>query len=164
MIAWLMVGGIGFLAGCLLNLALIPLVHHRAVRLTTKSVLDAVPFAVEEIQALKDHLRAQFALSARRLEVNLEEMQTKVMNQSAEIGRQRTEIRNLKLELEKRAALISVFRVRWHVRQSIIKRTVKLLLYPLARSNRRWLRTVKTRPVPVLVDPATVSAVGQEAA
>lgn len=164
MIAWLMVGGIGFLAGCLLNLALIPVVHRRAVRLTTKSMLEAIPFAVDEIQALKDHLRAQFALSARRLEVNLEEMQAKVMNQSAEIGRQRAEIHDLKLELEKRAALISVFRARWHVRQSIIKAAVKLLFYPLARSSRGRSRTINVRRRPALVDAATVTAVAQEAA
>ena len=77
MIESLMLCGIGLLAGCLLMLTFIPLVHERAVRITKRHIVEATPMAINEIQADKDHLRAQFAMSVRRLEVSIEEMRAK---------------------------------------------------------------------------------------
>jgi hypothetical protein len=74
MIESLMLCGIGLLAGCLLMLDLFPAVHGRAVRLTRRDLIDAAPLTAKEMQAEKDQLRAQFAVSLRRLELNLEQM------------------------------------------------------------------------------------------
>jgi hypothetical protein len=71
MVTSVMVCGMGFLAGCLLTLTLFPLVHQRAVRLTTRHLAEATPLAMAEIRADKDHLRAEFAMAVRRLEINL---------------------------------------------------------------------------------------------
>ena len=49
MIESLMLCGIGGLAGCLLVLMFIPLVHQRAVRLSKQQIVDATPLMVNEI-------------------------------------------------------------------------------------------------------------------
>ncbi len=54
----------------LFGLMIVPLVHNRAVRLTTKRLEAATPLSMAEIQADKDQLRAEFAMAARRLEMN----------------------------------------------------------------------------------------------
>src|SRR6476469_6266176 len=74
MIESLMLCGIGLLAGCLLMLLFFPAVHQRAVRLTRRDLVDATPLTAKEIQAEKDQLRAQYAVSVRRLELNMEQM------------------------------------------------------------------------------------------
>jgi hypothetical protein len=137
MIQSIMLCGIGLLAGCLLMLMFFPLIHGRAVRITKRHVADATPMAINEIQADKDHLRAQFAMSIRRLEVNIEEMRTKAAGQNGEIGRQSAEIGRLQLELTKKTALIFSLRTREAVRKSIVKRLLRIVLYFLLRVNRR---------------------------
>ena len=67
MIEPIMFFGIGFFVASLLGLVLIPLVHNRAVRLTMKRLEAATPLSMAEIQADKDQLRAEFAMSTRRL-------------------------------------------------------------------------------------------------
>jgi hypothetical protein len=69
--------GIGFLVACLLTLALAPLVHARAVRLTTCRHRDAIPTSVAKMQVEKDRLRAKFAMTIRRLEIAVEESKAK---------------------------------------------------------------------------------------
>ena len=64
----------GFLVAGLLALALISSVHHRAVRLTQRRLQDALPVSLTEIQADRDKLRAKFAMSARRLEMTVEQL------------------------------------------------------------------------------------------
>ena len=107
MIEPLMLCGIGLLAGCLLTLVFIPLVHERAVRLTMRKLAEAVPLTASEIRADKDRLRAQFAVALRRLEVNVEELREKSANQLSRIGRNAVEINQLRVELtrERRMAL-----------------------------------------------------------
>jgi hypothetical protein len=112
MIESLMLLGIGVCAGCLLVLAFIPLVHRRATRLTTRHMDDATPLAIKVIQADKDRLRAEFATSVRRLEVSVEEMRTKSTGHLGEIGRQKMEIQRLRLEFDKKMALVFALRYR----------------------------------------------------
>jgi hypothetical protein len=61
--------GIGLLFGILIGLLLIPLAHARAVRLTARRLEAAVPELTAEVMADKDLLRAEFAMSTRRLEI-----------------------------------------------------------------------------------------------
>jgi hypothetical protein len=84
MIESLMLCGIGLLAGCVLMLLFFPAVHARAVRLTRRQLLDAKPLTAGEIQAEKDQLRAQFAMSVRRLEIGMEEMRAKAMDRATD--------------------------------------------------------------------------------
>jgi hypothetical protein len=109
MIEPIMFFGIGFLVAGLLGLVLVPLVHNRAVRLTMKRLEAATPLSMAEIQADKDQLRAEFAMSTRRLELSVEQMKSKTTSQLAELGKKADSINRLKLELgEKTAAIFAL--------------------------------------------------------
>ncbi len=109
MIEQIMYVGIGFLIAGLLVLGCIPLVHARAVRLTMRRVEALTPLSMAEIQADKDQLRAEFAMSTRRLEMSVEQMKAKTTSQLTEIGKKSEAIGRLKLELgDKTAALLAL--------------------------------------------------------
>jgi len=140
MIESFMLCGIGLLAGCLLMLALIPLVHKRAVRLAQRDIVEATPLAINEIQAEKDHLRAQFAMSVRRLEINIDEMRSKAAGHSGEIGRRDLEIYRLNAELDKKKTQIMAMRARDRLRKGIVRRAIRIVAYVFVRSDRRRRR------------------------
>jgi chromosome segregation ATPase len=94
----------GFLVASLLALALISSVHHRAVRLTQRRLQDSIPVSLSEIQADRDKLRARFAMSARRLEVIIEQLEAKVTSQLGEIARKSEAIARLKAQLAEKDA------------------------------------------------------------
>jgi chromosome segregation ATPase len=100
MIESIMYFGIGVLVAALLGLVIIPLVHGRAVRLTIKRLEAAMPLSIAEIQADKDLLRAEFAMSTRRLEIIAEQLKTGSASQLAELGRKGDAINRLKVELQ----------------------------------------------------------------
>ena len=109
MVEPIMFVGIGFLVASLLVIGVIPLmVHQRAVRLTMKRLEAVTPMSMAEIQADKDQLRAEFAMSTRRLEMSVDQMKSKTTSQLAEIGKKSEAIGRLKLELgDKTAALFA---------------------------------------------------------
>src|ERR1043166_8183241 len=96
MIEPIMFFGLGFLAASLLGLIIVPFVHGRAVRLTVRRLEAATPLSMAEIQADKDQLRAEFAMSTRRLEMSVEQLKTKTTSQLAEIGKKGAGITRLK--------------------------------------------------------------------
>ena len=62
MIESIMYFGIGFFSAALSVLVVVPLVHGRAVRLTTRRLEGAIPSSVTETLAHKDLLRADFVI------------------------------------------------------------------------------------------------------
>src|SRR6202012_1072623 len=109
MIEPIMYLAIGFLVSMLCGLMIVPLVHNRAVRLTTRRLEAATPLSMAEIQADKDQLRAEFAMSARRLELNVEQLKNKTTSQLAEVGKKSDAINRMKMELgEKNAAIFAL--------------------------------------------------------
>ena len=109
MVEQIMFIGIGFLIAGLLVIGVIPLVHARAVRLTMRRMEELTPLSMAEIQADKDQLRAEFAMTMSRLEMNVEQMKAKTTNQLADLSRKSEAIGRLKLELgEKTAALFAL--------------------------------------------------------
>jgi chromosome segregation ATPase len=106
MIEPIMFIGIGFLVAGLLVIGVIPLVHGRAVRLTMRRLEALNPLSMAEVQAEKDQLRAEFAMSTRRLEMSVEQMKAKTTNQLAEIGKKSEAIGRLKLELGEKTAVL----------------------------------------------------------
>ena len=100
MIEAIMYFGIGFLFAALIGLALAPLIHDRAVRLTMRRLENSIPQSMAEIQADKDLLRAEFAMSTRRLEIGVTELKEQNTNQLAELGRKSDVINRFKLERE----------------------------------------------------------------
>src|SRR6202023_1771467 len=100
---------IGFLVSMLLGLMIVPLVHNRAVRLTTRRMEAATPLSMAEIQADKDQLRAEFAMSARRLEMSGDQLKRKATSPLAQLGKKTDAINRMKLELgEKNATIFSL--------------------------------------------------------
>ncbi len=109
MIEPIMYAAIGYIAAVIMLLGLFPLVHNRAVRLTMRRLEAATPLSMAEIQAEKDQLRAEFAMSTRRLELSVEQMKAKTTSQLAELGKKTDAINRLKVELgEKTAAIFSL--------------------------------------------------------
>src|SRR6478735_8614641 len=109
MIEPIMYLAIGFLVSMLFGLMIVPLVHNRAVRLTTRRLEAATPLSMAEIQADKDQLRAEFAMSARRLEMSVDQLKNKTTSQLAELGKKSDAINRMKIELgEKNATIFSL--------------------------------------------------------
>jgi chromosome segregation ATPase len=104
--------GIGFLAAALLCLLFVPLVHNRAVRLTMKRLEAATPLSIAEIRADKDQLRAEFAMSTRRLEMSVEKMKARTTTQLADLGKKTDAINHLKKELGEKTATIFALEAR----------------------------------------------------
>jgi chromosome segregation ATPase len=112
MIEPIMYGAIGFLISMLCGLMIVPLVHNRAVRLTTRRMEAATPLSMAEIQADKDQLRAEFAMSARRLEMNVDQLKSKTTSQLAELGKKTDAINRMKIELGEKNATIFALEAR----------------------------------------------------
>jgi chromosome segregation ATPase len=121
MIEPIMYLAIGFLVSMLFGLMIVPLVHNRAVRLTTRRLEAATPLSMAEIQADKDQLRAEFAMSARRLEMSVDQLKNRTTSQLAELGKKSDAINRMKLELgEKNATIFSL-----EARQKAIKEQLR---------------------------------------
>ncbi|MGE0565812.1 MAG: hypothetical protein AB7O50_14990 [Pseudolabrys sp.] len=112
MIEPIMYSGIGFLLASLIALVIIPLVHNRAVRLTMRRLEAATPLSMAEIQADKDQLRAEFAMSTRRLEMAVEQLKGRSTGQLAELGKKGDAINRLKAELGEKTATIFALEAR----------------------------------------------------
>jgi chromosome segregation ATPase len=112
MIEPIMYFGIGFLAAALLGLIIVPLVHARAVRLTVQRMEAATPLSLAEIQADKDQLRADFARSTRRLELDIERLTTRSASQLAELGTKTDALQRLKIDIGDKAATIFALETR----------------------------------------------------
>src|SRR6201991_2685437 len=112
MVEPIMFFGRGFLFAALIGLIIIPLVQARAVRLTMRRLEAATPLSMAEIQADKDQLRAEFAMSTRRLEMRVAQMTAKTPSQLAELGKKSDSINRLKMELGEKTATIFALEAR----------------------------------------------------
>ena len=112
MIEPIMYFGLGFLAASLIALITRPFVHSRAERLATRRLEAAIPLSMAEIQADKDQLRAEFAMSTRRLEMSVEDLKRKTTSQLAELGKKSDAINRLKAELGEKTATIFALEAR----------------------------------------------------
>ncbi len=112
MIESVMYFGIGFLVAALLGLLFVPLVHNRAVRLTMKRLEASTPLSIAEIRADKDQLRAEFAMTTRRLEMSVDKLKAKTTTQLAELGKKTDAINHLKKELGEKTATIFALETR----------------------------------------------------
>ena len=103
---------LGMLAALLVALAIAPSVWRRAVRLTKKRIEAATPMTMAEFRADKDQLRADFALSTRRLEIKVETLRRQLAEQVGEISRRRTDLTVLETERDKHLAVVAEFEQR----------------------------------------------------
>ena len=99
MINALMFGALGFLLGCLLALMLAPPLWNRAVKLTTRKLEATMPMSLNDIQADKDQLRAEFAIELRKVEVALGKAKERATRELIEANKRRVEIAVLNTDL-----------------------------------------------------------------
>jgi chromosome segregation ATPase len=98
---------LGFLCAGFLALMVAPAIWRRAVALTRRRIEASVPLSLGEIQADKDRMRAEFAMSTRRLEMSIKAFREKAAAQVIEINRNREELKRLGSERKEKNQAIS---------------------------------------------------------
>ncbi|MBX3567137.1 MAG: hypothetical protein KF914_03715 [Rhizobiaceae bacterium] len=101
---------LGFLSAALLVALVAPAFWRRAVRLTRQRVVATMPMTLEEIQAQKDAVRAEFAMATRRLELSLKAQQDRSAAQAIEMGRVREDLKAVAAARDERDASIKSLR------------------------------------------------------
>ncbi|MBZ9732913.1 hypothetical protein LB515_12325 [Mesorhizobium sp. CA15] len=89
---------LGFLCAVFLASLVAPAVWRRAVVLTRRRLEASLPLTPAEIQADKDRVRAEYAMTTRRLEITVKNLQEKVAEQLVEIGRANEALKGLAVE------------------------------------------------------------------
>ncbi|MDW6022225.1 hypothetical protein SAZ10_10720 [Mesorhizobium sp. BAC0120] len=93
---------LGFLVAGFLALMIAPAIWRRAVALTRRRIEASVPLSLADIQADKDRIRAEFAMSTRRLEMSIKSLKEKAAALKIEIGRNREELNRLAVERDEK--------------------------------------------------------------
>lgn len=144
--------GIGFLIATLIAIALFPLIHDRAVRLTTRRIMASLPLSLVEAAADKDSMRAMFAVAVRGLEVKTEELVKKRAAQAAQLERQIAVNNQLKEALDEKSRLVAALVARegaLHAREdSLIQE-----LLTLRDEQRKTRDAALTKRLPVATSP-----------
>lgn len=89
---------LGFLCAGFLALMVAPAIWRRAVALTRRRIEASIPLTQTEIQADKDRIRAEYAMTTRRLEMNVKALREKAAEQLVEINRGREALKGLAIE------------------------------------------------------------------
>ncbi|KKB07459.1 hypothetical protein [Devosia chinhatensis] len=97
---------LGLLVAGLVALVIMPAVWKRAVRLTKRRIEAATPITMAEFRADKDQLRAEFALSTRRLEMNVEALRKRLAEQLSDVNQKRADLGTLKAERDKHLEIV----------------------------------------------------------
>ena len=113
---------LGLATAGLLALMVAPIMWRRAVRLTRARIEHAVPGDLIEIQADKDQLRAEFAMSARRLESTIEGLRQKAGQQLIDINRKRDLIKRLAEEQASRVEVLEKLEERESELHTLLRR------------------------------------------
>ena len=88
----LMLVALGFSLGILLALLFGRLIWHTAVRVGSRRMQRQIPSTLVEMQAERDRLRAECAMLTRKLEIRSEDLKSQLVEQSAELTRERNRI------------------------------------------------------------------------
>lgn len=98
---------LGFVVAALLALFLGRLIWSYAVTLGKHRTERSAPATIAALQAERDQLRAESAMLSRKLELRLDDLKTRLAEQTAEVSRNRNRIDHLIKEVEKRNAAIT---------------------------------------------------------
>ena len=98
---------LGFLCAGFLALMVAPALWRRAVSLTRKRIEASMPLTLNEMQAETDRVRAELAMSIRRLEISVKSLKEKAANQLIEINRYREQLRLLTGETSNKTGLLA---------------------------------------------------------
>jgi chromosome segregation ATPase len=99
MVEPLVYGGLGFLIACLGFLVIARLLWRRAVRLTTRRLIDRLPMSRTDIVAEHDFVRAEAAVQMRVMERRAGRLQAEIAEARIELGRREATLSRLKGEM-----------------------------------------------------------------
>ncbi|MBA8880618.1 hypothetical protein [Phyllobacterium myrsinacearum] len=116
---------LGFLSAVLLALVFAPPVWRRAMLLTRRRVEAETPLTLNEIQAQRDGLRAEHAVSERKLEMTLGEMKEKAARQLVEFSEKDRQVRRLTGDLTVRDATIAELQASLAAREEVLDKAGK---------------------------------------
>ncbi|MBK1794816.1 hypothetical protein JHL21_09920 [Devosia sp. WQ 349] len=122
---------LGLLLAGLMALVIMPAVWRRAVRLTKRRIEAATPISMAEFRADKDHLRADFALQTRRLELTIESLRQRLSEQLGDVAQARVDAVQIRTEREQHAA----FSAEGEKRESLLRARVAELEKEVASLN-----------------------------
>ena len=111
MIEWVMFFAMGFLSAALLSLPCIAAVHRRAVRLTRRELEATIP-SDAELKTSRELLRADFAVSMRRLEMRVERLTAEKAMLMSDLSRKCSAVTRMKMELAEKLATIFALEAR----------------------------------------------------
>lgn len=95
----IMIFALGVLIAVLLAIAVAPMIWARASNVTRQQLVATLPLNEFEIRASRDHLRAEHAIKAHRLESKLEQAEQEKARQLIEINRRELQIHELNNKL-----------------------------------------------------------------
>jgi chromosome segregation ATPase len=78
---------LGFMCAGFIAMMIAPAIWRRAVSLTSRRIEASMPLSRDEIRAEKDAIRAEYAMTVRKLEKNIQSLRTKTAEQTVEISR-----------------------------------------------------------------------------
>ena len=152
MIQSVLLFALGFLCAGFLALMVAPAIWRRAVSLTRHRIEASVPLTLTEIHADKDRMRAEFAMSTRRLEMSVKDFKDRANAQVAEIARNGEQLKHLGLQIDEKSAIITELEARsaqlrrdLDQRQSQLDDTTERLQDAQARLEARALELEKER-------------------
>ncbi|MFC0282516.1 hypothetical protein ACFFJB_02610 [Camelimonas abortus] len=91
---------LGFLTAGFIAILLAPALNQRAERLAERRMRALFPVSLEEVAAERDHLRAEFAVSARNMERRQQQLLEEKAAALSEAGKQLSFVNALKRQLE----------------------------------------------------------------
>lgn len=98
---------LGFLSAAFLALLVAPAIWRRAVALTRRRVEASLPLTMDQIQAEKDGVRAEYAMAVRTLEMKVKSTREKAADRAIEIGRLHEELAQAQSRSEAGSATIA---------------------------------------------------------
>jgi chromosome segregation ATPase len=98
----LMLVGLGFAVALLLALVVGRFAWNTAIRLGSRKRIQSAPAEAVELQTDRDRLRAEYAVMSRKLELRLDDLKARLVEQMAEVSRNRNRIQTMAEELERR--------------------------------------------------------------
>ncbi len=98
---------LGFVVAALLALFLGRLIWSFAVTLGKRRTERSAPATIAALKAERDQLRAEYAMLSRKLELRLDDLKTRLAEQTAEVSRNRNRVDHLIKEIEKRDTTVT---------------------------------------------------------
>lgn len=103
----IMLVALGFIVAALAALIISRVGWSYAVKLGNRRTERDAPAKIAALQAERDQLRAEYAMLARKLELRLDDLKTRLAEQTAEVSRNRNRVDHMVSEIQARDALVA---------------------------------------------------------